>query len=284
MAQRIKEFVNIGIITYGRLNYTKECIQAIWDTAGSYPFKITVINNFKDGEEELVKWLKEQYAAGRIHSLCLMTKNVGVAKAANAAWQREPNAKYFLKLDNDMVAKQHGWLDAMVKVFEMNPKGIGTLGYNVEPVSYPINAEGGGIKLRVKNANIGGACLLVSKDTEDVIGNFVEFFDTYGEEDATYHIHLRVVGKWNAYMEDEDAFFHLPAGKAAVIDTSQPGFVAKDGAEEVNESEYRSFKDSFRTKNVPKMMAHWQDLQLGKAKIKFVSNAGKDFKYKWFKP
>jgi hypothetical protein len=280
----IKEFVNIVGITYGRLDFTKQWLNAIYDTAGKYPFKVTVVNNFHPTEnEENETWLKEQYNAGAIHNLCLMTKNVGVAKAANAGWLKEPQAKYYIKLDNDMVARKQGWLDDLVNVAEMNPNGLGSLGFTVEPTSYPVNAEIGDYKLRIKQGNLGGACLFIPKSTEDVVGNFLEIFDVYGEEDAMYNVSLSFARKWNAYLEDEDAFFHLPMGKAAVIDTSQSGYIAKDGGEEIMHKEYRAFKDSFREKNVPKLFARIEALREGRVPLKVISNADKDFKYKWYK-
>jgi len=276
-----KEFVNIGILSFNRLNYTRQCIEAIYATKGDYPFKITLIE--QGSEDGSVEYVKQLFQDGLIHNLCLNPKNVGVARGANAAWTREPNAKFFLKLDNDMVAKKQGWLDELVAFSNKYPK-FGTVGYNVEPVSYPINVDDGTFKVRVKQGNIGGACLFVPPHVQEMIGYFNEnSYQTYGEEDADYHFRLAVRGMGNAYMEDEDAFFHLPAGKAAVIDTTQPGFKASDGMEEVNESEYRAFKDSFREKNVPKLMENLRMYQMDKRTTYMKSSTAKDFKFRWVK-
>lgn len=275
-----KEFCNIGILSYNRLNYTKQCIEAIHTTKGEYPFKITVVENGStDGSVEYLKKLKSQ---GLIDNLCLNPKNVGVAKGANACWTKEPTAKYFLKLDNDMVAQKVGWLDDMIQLFNSIPSfvNLATLGYNVEPVSYPINHPA---DIRVKQGNIGGACLLVPESTLNLIGYFNEKYSTYGEEDADYHARIAIRGYFNAYMEDEDAFFHLPAGKAAVIDTSKPGFHATDGAEEINEKEYRDFKDSFREVNVPKLMSNIRMYREDPRTTYIGTNASKDFRFRWVK-
>jgi hypothetical protein len=220
-----------------------------------------------------------------------MNKNVGVAKASNTAWSKYPNNTYFLKLDNDMVAKKQGWLDDMVNAMYYSHPNICTIGYNVEPTSYPLNYETCDIHamhskyrvaLRVKQANIGGACILIPESTRELIGYFNEGYSTYGEEDADYNIRLAVRGKNNAYMEDEDAFFHLPAGKAAVIDVAN-GFKAADGMEEVNESEYRAFKDSFREVNVPKL---YQFIEKYKADYKATimkTNTAKEYRFRWYR-
>lgn len=276
-----KEFCNIGILSYNRLNYTTQCIEAIHSTKGQYPFKITVVEQGStDGSAEYLKELKRQ---GLIDNICLNPKNVGVAKGANTCWTKEPDAAFFLKLDNDMVAKKVGWLDDMVDAMDSCHKQIATLGYNVEPTSYPINYEINNHKLRVKQGNVGGACLLIPARTEELIGYFCEEYQLYGEEDANYHIRLAIRGFVNAYMEDEDAFFHLPAGKAAVIDTTKAGFHASDGMEEVNEKEYRDFKDAFREKNVPKLYAHIQKYQSDIHSTYIKTNVAKDFKFRWMK-
>jgi GT2 family glycosyltransferase len=278
-----KEFCNIGILSFNRLNYTKQCIEAIYKTKGSYPFKLTVVDN--GSTDGAVDYLKELKSQGLIDNLCLNPKNVGVAKGANSCWTKEPTAKYFLKLDNDMVAQKVGWLDSMIDAMKFCHPQIATLGYNVEPVSYPINYTGAGgeINLRVKQSNIGGACLLIPERTEKLIGYFNEnSYQQYGEEDAEYYIRLALLGQYNAYMEDEDVFFHLPAGKAAVIDKTQPGFVAKDGMEEVNESEYRSWKDSLRAINVPKL---YENIAKFKADLKTThmkTTTKVDFKFRWW--
>jgi GT2 family glycosyltransferase len=289
-----KEFCNIGILSYNRLNYTKQCIEAIHETLknNQYPFKITVVDNGStDGS---VEYLKNLYRYDRIQNLCLNPKNVGVAKGANACWTKEPDAMFFLKLDNDMVAQKQCWLDTMILAMKTCPVQIATLGYNVEPTSYPVTHEytvfentelnmNIRIGLRVKHANIGGACILIPERTETLIGHFNEAYSTYGEEDADYNVRLGFRGYRNAYMEDEDAFFHLPAGKAAVIDTSTPDFHASDGSEEINEKEYRDFKDSFRGVNVPKFFANVEKYRADSRTTYIKSNAKSDFRFRWMK-
>lgn len=280
--KRTNEFCNIGILSYNRLNYTKQCIEAIHNTKGSYPFKLTVVDNGStDGAADYLKEIKSQ---GLIDNLCLNPKNVGVARGANTCWTKEPTAKYFLKLDNDMVAQKIGWLDDMIDAISTGNRQIATVGYNVEPVSYPINYIDNNLKLRIKGSNIGGACLLIPKRTETLIGYFNELsYQQYGEEDAEYYIRLAILGQYNAYMEDEDAFFHLPAGKAAIIDQSKPGYSAKDGIEEINESEYRAWKDSLRAINVPKLYENIAKFKADTKTTYMKTSTQKDFKFRWVK-
>ena len=85
----------------------------------------------------------------------LLDENVGVAKASNLAWSLEPEAAYYLKLDNDIVVGEAGWLGNMVKVVDNIPEA-GAVAYNFEPQSYPL-VSFHGMKVRPKiDGNLGG--------------------------------------------------------------------------------------------------------------------------------
>ncbi len=236
--------VNICIITYNRLNFTKFCIDALRNDPG-FPYVISVVdNNSQDGTKE---YLRELQAEGFIKNLVLLDKNVGVAKASNLAWSLEPYASYYLKLDNDIVIRKRDWLADMIRVIEAFPQ-IGALAYNFEPVSYPAKTANG-MSIRIKeNGNLGGACILIPKRTENILGCWCEDYGLYGEEDADYGHRILLAGLLNVYMDDENCGFHLPAGKAAAIDHST--WQAADGIEEREHSEYRRWKDNIRKTNV----------------------------------
>lgn len=238
------KFVNIGMITYNRLDFTKPCLEAFERTV-DYPHRLTVIdNNSQDGTQQ---YLRELHARGIIHNLVLLDENVGVAKASNLAWALEPDAAYYMKLDNDIVFQKQCWLSRLVEVIERVPQ-IGAVGYNFEPVSYPLH-EMNGCRIRIKEpGNLGGACILVPKRTERLLGNWCEDYGLYGEEDADYGFRIRCAGLLNAYMEDEEIGFHLPAGKAAAIDNTT--LEALDGLEEELHADYRKWKDELRRRNV----------------------------------
>jgi len=236
-------FVNIGIITYNRLEFTKQAIDSILRYT-DYPHKITVVdNNSQDGTKEYLLDLKTK---GIINSLLLLDENIGVAKASNIAWLIEPDAVYYLKLDNDIVF-QKPWLKSMVMYIEKNKK-LGAVGYNFEPISYPLKRMNF-TKLRYKKkGNLGGACILIPRRTCLKLGYWSEEYGLYGEEDADYGARIRCAGLLSAYLPDEDIGLHLPAGKAAVINPET--FKAEDGLEEDIHKDYREWKDDLRKRNV----------------------------------
>lgn len=244
-------FVNIGVITYNRLEFTRQAITSVLKYT-DFPYVLTVVDNAsKDGTRD---YLKEMQQKGLIDNLILLDENVGVAKASNLAWHQEPGASHYLKFDNDIVIRKPGWLGTMVRVADQVPR-IGVLAYNFEPVSYPLSHVEG-VAVRVKPiGNLGGACILVPQRTRELLGVWCEDYGLYGEEDRDYGFRVSMAGRMNAYMEDEDVGDHLPAGKAAVI--SAVTLTATDGQEERNEAHYRQWKDQQRERHL-KVLGAWE--------------------------
>ncbi|GJL59367.1 MAG: hypothetical protein NPIRA03_22240 [Nitrospirales bacterium] len=254
---RTGKFVNICMVTFNRLEFTKQAITALFQHT-CFPHVITVVDNGStDGTPE---YLLALYQQGFITNLILLPENVGIAKASNLAWSREPDADYYLKLDNDIVIEKPGWLSRMVGVIDHIPE-LGAIAYSFEPVSYPMR-EMRGVPIRPKVGNLNGACTLIPKRTHEVLGFWSEDYGLYGEEDADYGLRIQLQGLQNAYMEDEQVGVHLPAGRAAHIDTHT--FKATDGIEEETHAEYRSFKDECRRRNVQDIATkNWENYQTG---------------------
>ena len=238
----IHRYVNICMVTFNRLEFTKSSIASILQYT-CFPHVLTVVDNGStDGTVEYLQAMKKE---GIITNLILLKENVGVAKASNLAWSQEPKAGYYMKLDNDIVIQKPNWLERMVEALDASPQ-LAMVAYNFEPCSYPIQMINGQ-KMRPKMGNLNGACVLIPKRTEQQLGFWCEDYGLYGEEDADYGGRIILAGLHNAYMEDEDIGVHLPAGKAASID---PGTSkAEDGIEEYEYSEYRRFKDNLRHVN-----------------------------------
>lgn len=233
-------FVNIGMVTWNRLEFTQQTIEALWRRT-RYPYKLTVVDNGStDGS---VEWLREAHRQGKIANLFLLGENVGVARASNTAWAAEPQAAWYMKLDSDMVVEKGNWLEDLVGTAMAIPD-IGALGYSVEPRSYPLETVGR-VNVRPKrDANIGGACFLVPRAVHERLGWWCEDYGLYGEEDGDFALRIRLSGLFNAYMPDEDMFCHLPGGKAGAIDPRDLSAVDPDELR-IHE-DYRLWKDDLR--------------------------------------
>ena len=238
-----RRYVNICMVTFNRLEFTRNSIDALFINT-DFPHTLTVIDNAStDGTRH---YLQEQKRKGVIKNLVLLDENVGVAKASNLAWRLEPEADYYLKLDNDIVIQKPGWLKQMADAVDRIPM-LGAVAYNFEPYSYPLQ-ETDGCRLRPKGGNLGGACILIPRRTRERLGVWCEEYGLYSEEDADYGRRIICAGLVNAYMEDEHIGLHLPAGRAAAIDATT--FTAVDGIEEEIHSDYRQWKDDQRRKAI----------------------------------
>jgi len=236
-------FANISMVTYNRLDFTKEAIHSIAEHT-MYPYVLTVVDN--GSTDETREYLIEAQKEGMIKNLVLLGNNVGVAKASNLAWHLEPLSAYYVKFDNDIVIRKKDWLSDMVSVIEGVP-GLGAVAYNFEPISYPLTTESD-MNIRIKQGTLGGACILVPNRTREILGYWSEEYGLYGEEDLDYGFRILKAKMLNAYMENEDIGEHLPAGRAARIETES--MTAFDGVEEGTHGEYRRWKDARRRKNV----------------------------------
>lgn len=266
-------FVNICTVTYNRLEFTRQYLDALLRTT-DYPHVITVIdNNSQDGTRE---YLTELHRKGVIKNLVLLDENVGVAKAANLGWSLEPDAAYYLKLDNDIVIGKSGWLTRMVETIEGIP-ALGAVAYNFEPNSYPLQ-EVNGVPVRIKpEGNLGGACILIPRRTHDLLGFWCEDYGLYGEEDYDYGIRIRLAGLANGYMPDEEIGFHLPAGRAAVIDMTT--YRAADGMEEDIHAGYRAWKDKARKETIESgiLLRNLRGYESGAVPLKAASPFARDW-------
>ncbi len=239
-AVRPGAYVNIGMVTFNRLEFTKQAIDAVARFT-NFPYALTVVDNCsQDGTQDYLKELKRR---GVIKNLVLLAENIGVARASNVAWQQEPQADYYLKLDNDIVVQKPDWLNRMVETVDAVPE-LAALAYNFEPVSYPLETLRG-CRIRPKrDANLGGACYLIPKRAHEALGYWCEDYGLYGEEDHDHSVRLRLAGFLNAYMEDEEIGIHLPGGKAGKIDPTS--HQTTDASEQHLHFDYRAWKDQLR--------------------------------------
>lgn len=225
--------VNIVIVTFNRLEYTKECLKALEKIDAGHSFGVTIIDNGSD--DGTVEYLRSKFFKHPFPvRTYLLDENRGISYAYNLGWYHGPK-DYYLKLDNDMVVRRDGWLINLVEAADTIKQG-GVFGYNVEQISYHLENIDGLLVRPKPRGNLGGACLLIPKRIFKEFGYWCEFKpQRYGEEDAEYSLRVRIKGYSCIYMEDERAFIHLPGGRADL-----PG----------EEKMYRAFKDNERAKNL----------------------------------
>ena len=223
------------MVTYNRLEFTRQSIESIVATA-AHPYSLTVVDNAStDGT---VDFLRELEARGTIQTLILNTTNAGVAFAANQGWAADGKA-YYMKIDNDIVFTKLGWLARIVEVADNVPR-LGAVAYNFETASYPVKVVDG-YRVRRKKGNVGGCCVLIPGGVHRRVGYWCEDYRPYSEEDFDMYVRLRRLGLRSYYMEDENVGLHLPDGKASPLLAGRGTSVFDEG-----DPAYRAEKDRWR--------------------------------------
>jgi len=229
--------VNIVVVTFNRLEYTKECLKALSEIDAGYPFEVTIVDNgSEDGTVEYLRsmFFKFHFYFSFLVRPFLLDENKGIPYAYNLGWYHGPK-DYYLKLDNDMVVRREGWLAKLVEAADTINQG-GVFAYNVEQISYHLENINGLLVRPKPRGNLGGACHLIPRRIFEEFGYWYQPKpQLYGEEDCEYSLRVRAKGYSCIYMEDERAFVHLPGGRADL-----PG----------EEKMYRAFKDNERAKNL----------------------------------
>lgn len=229
------EPVNITMVTFDRLEFTQRSIDSIADTAG-YPYTLTVVDNAS--QDGTVALLRDLHARGIVHHLILNSENKGVAYAANQGWA-VGGKTYYMKIDNDIVFTQTGWLARIVEACDAL-KDVGAIAYNFETTSYPTHVVNG-LRMRPKKGNVGGCCVLIPERVHRLVGYWCEDYWPYSEEDFDMYVRLRQIGLRSYYMDDEDVGLHLPEGKASPLLNRGRNSVFDEG-----DPAYRAQKDSWR--------------------------------------
>jgi GT2 family glycosyltransferase len=242
--------VNITMLSYNRLEFTKQSIAAL-RMHTLHPYKLVVVDNGSDAET--VAWLKASKAEGLIDELILNDENRGVAPAANQGWLCM-ETDYYVKLDNDIVLRKDGWLRDLVAVAD-GVKDAGTVGYTFETTTHPLQ-EVAGFKLRPVPVQLGGACVLITPRAHAQVGYWCEDYFPYSEEDLDMGLRLVQAGFRNYYLEDENIGDHLPHGRATEIQL--------DGGSSDDEldPEYRQFKDDARRTHAGRYNTLWINTEL----------------------
>jgi|688.fasta_scaffold305139_4 GT2 family glycosyltransferase len=115
----------------GRSKYTSQTIESLFETVDFTQDKLVIIDNASCQEtKELMKELgcildTKKFKENHIPFVLITnSENLGTAKAINQAWSlREPN-EVVIKMDNDVVINNYGWIEEMELAMKLGGYGI----------------------------------------------------------------------------------------------------------------------------------------------------------------
>ena len=198
---------HIGVVTWNRLELTQLCLASLLQkTPPGYGLSI-VDNGSTDGTQLYLQDIARAHAHVRLH---LLRRNMGVAVAANLAWDDAAGADFYVKLDNDVEVLDPQWLNRLMHMLTDNPR-LGMAGYRLfsRHEGTPIVLADDSTALAVPCCN--GACACIPRAVHEQLGFWNEGFGRYGYEDLEYSWRARKAGYTLAYAPQQDALLHLGA-------------------------------------------------------------------------
>jgi O-antigen biosynthesis protein len=193
---------SIIILTYNKLQYTKECIASIREYTVQGTYEIIVVDNASN--DSTVEWLKQQNDIISIFN----NDNLGFPKGCNQGID-VATGEYILLLNNDVIVTKH-WLSNMRKALDSSEK-IGAVSvvsnycsyYQSIPVAYNTLeemqsfAEGFNVSDSTKwedRIKLIGFCMLIKKKVVREIGYLDERFTPGNFEDDDYSFRIILAG------------------------------------------------------------------------------------------
>jgi len=232
---------SVMMVTYNRLELTKQTVDNIYKTTSDFNF-IIVDNGSTDGTVEYLHELKN--TKDNIN-LSLWDHNKGIASGRNEALYIANRLKtdWYATVDNDVLLP-HNWFDKCIDIIKINPSY--SIGVSFEPTKYQTIHLNGHYFENKPQGNLGTACMVFGKSLHSMIGYFTTEYKNYGEEDADAGMRMRIAGFKLGYLLEHGT--HLGEGEADI-------------------GEYREFKDECRRNNLALFHQNCKDYSSGKKSI-----------------
>lgn len=154
-------------------------------------------------------------------------ENIGTARAINKAWMQRDIVEHCVKMDNDVVIHQEGWLDLLEEIFERDPR-YGILGlkrkdcietpWNENPhyrstLEMVPHEQGQRWIITECVKHVMGTCQVFSASCLDDIGYLYQMGGLYGFDDALASIRAQVAGFKTAHVPCIEIDHIDPGGK-----------------------------------------------------------------------
>jgi len=178
--------ISIVVVTHNRLDYTKRCIESIFNYTDRDSELIVIDSGSTDKTAE---WLSSIRPGNRILNVQIevFTSNVGAAIAYNAGFEKAAEHT-IIRVDNDILVPP-GWLSTMVAALESDSK----LGMLSTELITDLTKESPGIQLPTRidyfdqpvwhDAGLGSWCMAIRRNVFDQVGYYRDRFGVYALQD-----------------------------------------------------------------------------------------------------
>lgn len=230
-----------------RTYFTHRTIHSLNNTVDFTKHSLIIVNN--NSCRETVKILEhwEQWWNGTTNfELITLRENVGTARAINLGWQKRKQDQHCLKMDNDVVIKEPGWLDKLEDCIERSKslkRPIGIIGLKRKDLDeWPLVPEGswahselvalphqrGDTWLAVVERvnHVMGTCQLYSSDLLDKVGYLYQFGVKYGFDDSLMAARCHKAGFMSCFYPHYEIDHIDPGGTEYTTDKHRDAGIA----------------------------------------------------------
>lgn len=214
----------------GRSEYTKRTFVSLLQTVEFTEHRLIVIDNAscqatKDylSGEALQQILDSGFGSKNFYLITNET-NLGTSEALNLAWKHRQPGEHIVKIDNDVIIHQSGWVEQMIEAIKRDPQ-IGIIGlkrkdiiqstwhpdpnYRSELIMLP--HEPGQRWICVERTNdVIGTCTMFNSALLDKVGYSYQP-GLYGYEDVLFCHRSHLAGFYNCFLNHID-IDHIDTG------------------------------------------------------------------------
>lgn len=206
----------------GRSEYTEKCLESLSFSVDFRKHRLVIIDNnscqrTKDFLSEYVSDVQLLKEDSNRPIIITLDENIGTARAINIGMKMRLPGENVIKMDNDCVINQSGWVDEMEEAIARD-NTIGIIGLKRKDIDFDPNHENENYRseliglphkagerwINVEHGiYIMGTCTMLSSNLIDKIGDFQDC-SIYGFDDTLYSLRSHLSGFWNCYLPHID--------------------------------------------------------------------------------
>ncbi len=195
-----------------RTDYTRRTLASLTERVNLDKHRIFIIDN---GSCQATKDLFDEYK--NIFTIITLEENIGIPRGANMGWVNKKENEHCVRMDNDVVVNENGWLDKMEEALDRDTS-IGMcalkrkdLPHNPENKLHILpHALGQSWIMAEETGHLMGTCIMYSHRLIKKTG-FQYFPRPYGYEDVLGSLRSNLAGFKNVYLPSID-LDHIDTG------------------------------------------------------------------------
>ncbi len=197
-----------------RTELTRRTLESLFDTVDFRQHRLIIVdNNSCKATHDVYGSFAGYKFEGALPMCICLNENLGTSRAINRAWQYRQPGEHAIKIDNDVVVHQSGWVDEMEEAISRDNK-IGIIGLKRKDIIQ--NTQHPDINFRselVQLPHDNGQRWIVVERTPDIIGTCTMFNSAlldkvgysfqpskYGYEDVLFCHRSHLAGFYNCFL------------------------------------------------------------------------------------